>query len=309
MTIRRTRIGIMTAALSTSAAAFYGCSSSSSTTNETPPVVEGGMDSAPVSDSSTDAVAQDAAEAGPADRIGAIFAISDSVAVDGGTKSNSRAGASFFHITTPSGMTTTKTVGPCLVEIIGEGSTTVEEDLSAGVVHITGGAKAVDLTPKSDKTYAVVSSSTEGLWNGGEMLTVTADGKDVPAFTTSLVAPSKVTLSAPAPAAGIITVTRSAGVSATFTGMSSGFVVLYFDIADPSGQQAFSATCTFDASLGSATIPAAAFADFPAGDGTFNFYVKQSSVVMPAGWQVRFTASKAIVDPAGQAMVGQATFK
>ena len=248
----------------------------------------------------------DAAEAGPVDRTGSVFAISDTLTVDGGARSAYRAGASFVHTTTPDGMSTRKTVGPCLLETIGEGTAAIEEDLSAGTVHITGGAKPVDLLPRTDHTYAVVTGN-ESLWNGGETLTVSADGKDVPAFTTSFKAPGKITLSAPAPTAGALTVTRSAGVTATFSGTSSGAVVLYFDIA--SGQQAFTVTCTFDASLGSAQIPAAAFADFPAGDGTFNFYVKESRVVSPSGWQVRFTASKAIVDGAGAALVGPATFK
>ena len=136
---------------------------------------------------------------------------------------------------------------------------------------------------------------------------VSADGKDVPAFTTSLTAPSKITLAAPVVTAGALTVKRSDGVSATFSGASSGLVVLYFSAT--SSTMAFAATCTFDAKAGSGSVPAAAFADFPAGPGTFDFYVKQSSVVMPAGWEVHFTASKAVVDPAGIALAGDATFE
>ena len=37
--------------------------------------------------------------------------------------------------------------------------------------------------------------------------------------------------------------------------------------------------------------------------------MKDSSVAAVTGWQVRFTASKAVVDPAGQALAGQATFQ
>jgi hypothetical protein len=241
-----------------------------------------------------------------ADHVGAIFAISDTTAGASGPKSSHRAGASFTHVTSPDGTTKSKTVGPCLVEIIGDGPAAKETDLSAGIVHITGGSPPIDLTPKSDNTYGPSTGATS-LYGGGESLVVTADGKDVPAFTTSLTAPGKITLAAPVITAGALTVKRSTGVSATFSGTSSGVVVLYFSAT--SASNAFAATCTFDASAGSGAVPAAAFADFPAGPGTFDFYVKQSAVVMPAGWEVHFTASKAVVDPAGIALAGDATFE
>lgn len=282
------------------------CSSSSSSTNDpNAPASDAGPEGAATTDADTADTAEPA-DAAPPDRIGAIFAISDTTATDGGTKSAYRAGGSFRHTTSPDTTTKTKTVGPCMVETIGDGEPAKEEILSAGALHIAGGAKAIDISPDSKKQYAVSSGNT-ALWNGGEMLTASADGKDVPAFTTSLVAPSKITLSAPAAPGGSLTVARSAGVNATFTGTSSGVVVLYFDIA--AGQAAYAATCTFDAKSGSGQIPAAAFADFPAGEGTFDFYVKETSVTTPPGWQVRFTASKALVDSAGEALAGRATFE
>jgi len=289
------------ALLAWASASWFGCSSGSDASSGT----DAGSDAEPAADASADVVA-DGGEAGAADRIGAVFAISDTTAVDGGTKSAYRAGASFRHITTPDGTTQSKMVGPCLVETIGDGAAAKEEDLSAGVVHIQGGSKVVDLSPKSDNSYAPASAAGS-LWNGGETLTARAEGKDVPAFTTSLTAPSKITLAAPAAPGGAMTVTRNAGVSATFAGASSGQVVLYFSLA--TAQKAFALTCTFEASAGSGQIPAAAFADFPTGDGTFNFYVKDSSITTPPGWEVHFTASRAIVDPAGVALEGQATFQ
>jgi hypothetical protein len=289
-----------------------GCSSS---TNEVPSPADAAFESATPADASADdaadgAIATDAADAAPADHIGAIFAISDTTAVDGGAKSSFRAGASFTHVTVPDGATQTKTVGPCLLEIIGEGTAAQETDVSAGAVHLRGGAAAIDLAPKSDNTYAP-STAPSSLYSGGEMLVVTGDGKDVPAFSTSLTAPSKVTLAAPAVVSGALTVKRTNGVTATFSsavsGAAAGSVVLYFSAT--STTMAFALTCTFDASAGGGTIPAAAFADFPAGPGTFDFYVKQTSRVVVAPWDIRFTASKAVVDPAGIALAGDATFE
>ena len=296
--------------VATASALATGCGSSSSSGDGTTLPESGTLDGAPGADASEvtpdAATAADAADAGPADHIGAVFAISDTVMGAGGMTSSYRAGASFRRITRPDGTTTSKTVGPCLVETIGDGLAEQSTDLSAGGVHIEGGAKTIDLTPKTDLTYAVVSGNTS-LWTGGETLTARGDGKDVPVFTTSLKAPPKITLSAPAAPAGALTVTRSAGLSATFTAGASGTVVLYFDQA--TGSQAFAITCTFDAKAGTAQIPAAAFAVFPAGTGTFNFYTKEASIVRPAGWEVHFTASKAIVDPAGASLTGNATFQ
>lgn len=284
---------------------FFACTSTDGGTTTT----DGGAEASPELDGgATDAAVDTASEAAAPGDLGGIFAISDSVTVDGGPRSLHRAGAFFTHLTGVDTTTTSKTIGPCLVEKIGSGSSPDETDLSAGTIHITGGTKSVDLVPTAKKTYDPVTGAV-ALWSGGETLTVAAEGKDVPAFTTSLVAPSKLTMTAPAlpsPSANL-SVTRSAPLSATWTGASSGQVVLYFDAA--TGSNAFSATCTFKASDGKAEVPAAAFADFPAIDGTFNFYVKEAAVASPPGWTVRFTVSSAIVGPSGVSAIGSATFK
>jgi hypothetical protein len=277
-----------------------------------------GSPPAAVSDAGTDAAltVQDAGpasdaetptdDAGTPDHVGAIFAISDiSVAPDGGARSSHRAGANFRHITRPDGMVTEKTVGPCLVEVFAEGDSEQSEGKSAGVVRIEGGVKPIALSPKPDGTYGQVSGNTT-LWAGGESLTIRADGSDVPAFSASLVAPSKVILTAPAvPSTGLV-VTKATGLAAKFSG-TQGTVVLYFGAA--AGTKGASATCSFKAESGVAEVPAAAFADFPSGPGTYDFYVKETATVAPAGWAVRITASSALVDGAGSIIAGDATFK
>ena len=294
------------------ACGFFACTSTDGATTATPTPDSGvaGSSDAEHEAGATDAPSDTAseAEAAATGDIGGIFAISDAVVVDGGPRGSYRAGGFFVHRTGVDTTTTSKTVGPCLVEKIGSGTSADETDLSAGVVHITGGKKTVDVAPSANKSYSVVTGS-ESLWTGGEMITVTAGGEDVPAFTTSLVAPSTLTMTAPAlPSSnGALDVTRSATFAATWTGTSSGLVVLYFDAATSSN--AFAATCTFAASAGKGDVPAAAFADFPAVAGTYNFYVKHSSTAAPAGWSIRFTASSAIVGGAGESAVGSASFK
>jgi len=304
MSIRLSSALSVAATLAVGAALVGACSSS--TAGGTTTTGDGGGDASPSSEDASRDAAQDI-DAAPGDHVGAVFAISDSETSDGGTKGRYRAGGFFARTISPDSTTITKTVGPCVLEKVGDGEQANEEAASAGALHLEGGKKAIDIAPKGDRSYAAVTGA-ESLWSGGETLTVRADGKDVPAFNASLKAPSKISLGVPATTnGGDLTITRSAGVTATWTGASSGVVVLYFDVA--TSTNAFTATCTFDVAAGTATIPGGAFADFPAGDGTFDFYVKESVVVTPPGWYVRFTASSAIVDGNGAALAGRATFK
>lgn len=258
-------------------------------------------------DGGTDA-ASDAAVEPDTGNVGRVFAISDTTIADGGTRASYRAGAYFVHVTGTDTSITTRTAGPCVVETMTGGSTTQETELSAGAVHISGGSQKIDLVP-AGATYNAVSGKT-ALWNGGETLTITADGKDVPAFSTSLTAPSKLTLTAPAlPSTpnGALVITRNADLAATWTGSSTGQMVLYFDAT--TSTSAFATTCTFNASDGKGSVPAAAFSDYPKGGGTFNFYVKQTATAVAKGWSIKFTASSAVVSPQGAAATGSVDFK
>ena len=284
---------------------FVACS-----TAETPPA--GAKDSGPAdppdASISLDAAPADAGAAPSSGKVGGVFAISDSVLVDGGVRGSHRAGAFFVQRSGEDTTTIARTVGPCLVEKLGGGKAPEERDVSAGAMRVTGGTKTIDLVPSAKGTYAAISRN-DSLWVGGETLTVTADGKDVPAFTLRLVAPSKVTLTAPAlpTAKSSLEVTRRMPFLATWRPAASGEVVLYFDMA--TGANAFSATCNFRASAGAGEVPAAAFSDFPAGDGTFNFYAKEASAVAPVDWSVRFTASSAMVGADDRRAEGTATFR
>lgn len=279
----------------------FGCSSSSSNVTTT---TDAGTDDAASASDTGASDAGDLGDAGGGSQSGFVYAISDSTSADGGTKSEYRAGASFVRTTEPD-TRVSRTVGPCEVEKYDDQSPP-EQDVSAGIVHIQGGSANLDLAPKADGTYDQLTAASL-LYAGGESLTVKADGAGVPAFTTTLTAPSKITLSAPVPTMGTIDVTKSAGVSATFTGASSGKVVLYFSTTD--AMAAYSVRCKFPASAGTAKIPAEAFQDFPTGDGFFDFYVEERSDVAPSGWQIHFTATKAVVDASGTALQGAATFK
>jgi hypothetical protein len=194
-----------------------------------------------------------------------------------------------------------------VVEVYGSGASAKDTDRSAGKLTFTGGSKSVLLTPAADKTYAGTGGKG-ALFTGGETLSLTAEGADVPPFTMTVTTPGKLTLTAPdVPAAGPLKVTRAKGLAATWSGTSRGEVVLYLDAA--SGGDAHAVTCTFPASAGRGTIPADAFGAFPAGAGTFNAYVKTVSVVTPQDGYVRLTASSVMLDARGAGTVGDAAFE
>ncbi len=282
----------------------------------------GAVDSAPSSgddanQTTGDDAANDSSDAGgdsaPNPFMGAVFAISDSThAADGGALLDYSVGAYFAHQTSPDqSIVSTTTVGPCVVQVLGSGSAPVETDESAGTVQLTGGAKTIKLTPANDATYTTTQSSTASLWTGGETLTLSADGGPdgaVPAFSTTVVAPSKITITSPAlpSSSGSMNVPRNAPWIGTWSGASSGSVVIYFDVTD--GANAYTATCKFDASAGTGTVPAAAFASFPAGSGSFNFYVETSAAPVVPGWSIHFNASSAVVDATGAGAMGNTTY-
>lgn len=282
-------------------AGLEGAAPDSGTTEGGGSVLESGVDAASLP------------EASSVVNVGSIFAISDGRPFDGGVKASSRAGAYFVRRESSASVNASKPVGPCLVEIFGSMAAPFETALSAGTVSITGGLRTVELVPKANKTYATVEDTNQGLWNGGESLTFAAAGSGdggVPAFSTSLIAPSRITLTSPAPSGGVLNVAKSGGVRATWTGTSSGEVTLYFDAAKTS--EAVSATCTFDAALGAGDVPAAAFADFPTGEGTFDFFVKKVASATAGSVEVKVTTSSALVldtDGASEFAFGRAKFQ
>lgn len=310
MTSRPVLLPLLLVVAAVPASGAIACSEDAATTTATTGAPDAGAlgedDAGPVTaaDAATDAEREPALPPPPeTGNRGAVFVTSDATA----TSAAFSAGAAFFTRTSPDLSVTAKSVGPCRVEVYGSGASAKDTDRSAGKLTITGGARSVVLTPAVDKTYPTADGKS-ALFTGGETLTLTAEGADVPAFTTTVVAPAKLTLTAPAvPASGPLGVARAKGVAATWSGTSRGEVVLYFDATN--GDEAHAATCIFPASAGAGTVPPEAFAAFPAGAGTFNAYVKTVAVLTPADGYIRLTASSVMVDARGKGTLGDALFE
>jgi hypothetical protein len=139
--------------------------------------------------------------------------------------------------------------------------------VSAGTITISGAAQAVTMTPTATATYNTFMTA-DPLFSGGEMITFTATGADVPAFMKSITAPTKATITAPAKPSSTspyLMISRSQDFSVSWTGGGSGLV----QVALTSSQADQRVFCRFEASAGTGKVPSAALAALATGTGGF----------------------------------------
>jgi len=112
-------------------------------------------------------------------------------------------------------------------------------------------------------------------------LTVSASGATVPAFgPESVIAPASVVLTAPAGSGGTYTIPTASDLSVTWTGGQPNAQIL-FEGVDSTGASYFS--CTWDASLGSATVPHAVLTGLAGQTGGFLAYGQYTTTTFTAG--------------------------
>jgi hypothetical protein len=128
------------------------------------------------------------------------------------------------------------------------------------------------------------------LWNGGEPLTIVADGGTVPAFAVNLTAPAQAQVTVPSLATGSID--RSSGLEVEWLGGSGTFRVILADgnIADLSLQHVL--WCNVPASSGRASISPAVLAYLTPGNGFWGFDTTDTRDAGATGnWDVLVVAS------------------
>jgi hypothetical protein len=173
-----------------------------------------------------------------------------------------------------------------------------------GAIDVTGGLQSLRFTPLADGTYDPVHL-TGALWNGGEMLTVTAPGGGVPAFTESLSAPRLATVSAPALPATDWNVDRTKDLTFSWSGLTTDDLIVIFG---SNSVNPIEVDCTFPGSAGTGTVGASALALLPAGSGYFQVISRSVSLVGAGPWQVKFRVESDAVSPAGAPFNGGAVF-
>jgi hypothetical protein len=176
----------------------------------------------------------------------------------------------------------------------------------AGLVRVTGGALDLMVEPGADGTYPFLRSDTQSLFEGGEVLHVTAAGDEVPALDVEITAPHNVAVTAPTlvETAEPFTIARSSPLMLTWTrasGETSGRVRVMVYTPGDTGLTA-SANCTFPSGATSGAIPAAALMALPAGTGTIVVFVEsEHEVVRSAEWETLVYAFAYALGPSGAA--------
>jgi hypothetical protein len=164
---------------------------------------------------------------------------------------------------------TLATIGACRVESTDRPvPITFSTSHSAGVITITGGAQTVTFTPDASGAYPVYSNQSAGLWSGGETITVTATGAEVPAFSASATAPAPVQITQPAkvPAGTVVMFDRTQDFPVSWVPGSGGELHAMVVVnSQTAGEYQRQIDCAFQATAGSGVIPVAALTMLPAG--------------------------------------------
>ena len=222
--------------------------------------------------------------------------------------------ASFFDGPGRSDCTTSQ-LGACTTSVCPSGVSTGGgaggmPQPDAGSISVAGGSRAVSLSPKADGTYAQ-TDSTYALWNGGETLTVSGAGGLVPMFSATVTAPAlNAQLTAPtAPTPGAaLNIARGTDLTLRWTG--AGNTTLDLTLGNNPGAGSYSSvTCSFPASAGSATVPAAALATVPAGPGLFVLFITNTTPFAAGGYDIKLKASASPLGSSGLPASYQATFQ
>lgn len=134
---------------------------------------------------------------------------------------------------------------------------------SAGTVTIGGTNPAFSLaydTVTAQYTIAPAVPNDHLLFAGGETVSFSAAGADVPAFAATLLAPSQLTITSPALPAGAFAIDRTTDLVFVWTGNSVGEVsvnIVTTTISAATTVADSSVGCRFDASALTGTVPAA----------------------------------------------------
>lgn len=209
-------------------------------------------------------------------RYGVVAITEDSV----GIPANASVVAFFAELTrAPRPNCTSGTYGPCTtlscVPIDGGLIPDVIVSHGAGTVTITGTAQdgGTVVFPWNNATnsysYPFITYRDTHLFNSGDVLTMSAAGGEVPAFSGNVVAPGTLTLTSPDsqtclpgfPAS--CTLDRSSPLTVTWSGGVSGTAIVMLEV-NTDRYTPNQVSCTVPAATGSLTIPAAALATLPA---------------------------------------------
>jgi hypothetical protein len=138
--------------------------------------------------------------------------------------------------------------------------------LNAGTITVAGARKTVMLTYGQIVAtlapmmgYSIATGDTQFFAGGDMIIATSAGGPDLPAFDQIAIAPNNIVVTSPAcTVAGCPDVDRTNDLVVTWTGGGAGTVFVTFESL--SAQYVSGVSCSFTASAGTGTVPAALLA-------------------------------------------------
>lgn len=185
---------------------------------------------------------------------------------------------------------------------------------AAGTITVRVAARTVTLAPADDHTYPAFEDPTTAFWSGGETLSIDASGGEVPPFSGTVVAPPSITVTAPdlPPGVGRVLVDRASDLPVTWAPIAgdAGPSTIEVTISGAGTASARAVvTCSFDASAGSAAIPAKALAGIQAGEASLSIATRRATRVIAGDWAVELQADTYASAPDGRRFAGIATVR
>jgi hypothetical protein len=156
------------------------------------------------------------------------------------------------------------TVSTCPADYVAPDNSAVASPSAGKIAWSDGKTFMGELTPDALGRYAPFASATLG-FSGGESLTVSGSGGDVPTFSTTVAVPLSLLLASPAAdATGHLVSPKTQDLVLTFDrGMPGLDLYVQSMSSDPTTHSFLQ--CTFPSATGTATIPAAALAKLSTG--------------------------------------------
>jgi hypothetical protein len=216
------------------------------------------------------------------------------------------AGAVAGFFTQPDPCTTVESLDRCeLVECVKDDS---GRYASAGTLTIVGTRELISLAPSPDGAYGTFQSQN-ALYAGGETLTFSAAGSDVPAFTGNIIAPAQMqimsaTVLPPGPGDFDPVIEKSQDFIVTWAAPTFGTVEIM--MADPVLEHQL--RCRFETSAGTATIPAATLMKLRTNLGWFAVGTLGTSELVAGDWSVKLRAGYEPTWSGGVTLSGQVAF-
>jgi hypothetical protein len=132
-------------------------------------------------------------------------------------------------------------------------------ELSAGDINIYMSELASPAVLHFDPTQGQYSAPTftGTSFMGGDKVDINAAGDTIHGFSTSLVAPNDITVTAPVATDSVFTIDTNADLDVTWSNGSAGSSVVVYVSGDTQPDRYRSITCNFDAASGSGTVPVA----------------------------------------------------